>query len=112
MTPPCNSACKCLLYEKNSAGGVGRKTRRKYYGGGECLGHAVQRPILGGAEEIARRSTVARVRNENWNNGVHSVIDAAVARLAPLRLFAGVIVCRLPDQQIHHEGGIADPAGL
>ena len=75
--------------------------------------HSAQRPILGdrGTRKAGRR-TVARVRDENWNNGVHSVIDAAVARLAPLRLFAGVIFLRLRDQQIRHHGVIADPLRL
>ena len=88
-----------------AAGGVGRKTRRKYYGRGEWLGHSAREAnSRGQRNRKARRSTVARARNENWTNGVDSVIDAAVARLAPLRLFAGVIFLRLRDQQIGHKG--------
>src|ERR1700704_2699979 len=49
MTPPCNSACERQLCEKNSARGGGRKTRRKYFGGGIVLG-----PFCNGRWETPR----------------------------------------------------------
>ena len=55
IKPPCHLACECSLCEKNGARGVGRKTRRKYHGGGEMLGPFCTEAHSRGTVETARR---------------------------------------------------------